>query len=152
LSVPVRSFLPQSDADLVASPWHVCYPGSFDSTDGREVIVGAVTSPITNPAAVIAGVLRDGELVIVGQTGPLSPAQSRELAAHLSPAGADHPWPDQIGSDVFGHRQLVPITKVYPVPVLEVAADPALNAGGYRHLLRYIRLRADMDPTDVEAP
>jgi hypothetical protein len=48
--------------------------------------------------------------------------------------------------------QLVPITKVYPVPVLEVAADPALNAGGYRHLLRYIRLRADMDPTDVEGP
>jgi ATP-dependent DNA ligase len=118
----------------------------------REVIVGAVTGPITQPTAVIAGVQRDGELLIVGRTAPLSAAQSRALAAHLSPAGTDHPWPDEIGSGVFGHRQLVPITKVLPVLVLEVAADPALHAGGYRHLLRYIRLRGDMDPTDVEAP
>jgi hypothetical protein len=118
----------------------------------REVIVGAVTGPITQPTAVIAAVQRDGELVIVGRTAPLSPAQSRDLAAHLSPAGADHPWPDEIGSGVFGYRQRVPITKVSPMLVLEVAADPALHAGGYRHLLRYVRLRADMDPTDVEAP
>jgi hypothetical protein len=46
----------------------------------------------------------------------------------------------------------VPVTKVSPVLVLEVAADPALHAGGYRHLLRYIRLRADMAPIDVAAP
>jgi hypothetical protein len=101
---------------------------------------------------VIAAVQRDGELVIVGRTGPLSPAQSRELAAQLSPAGADHRWPGEIDSGVFGQRQRVPILKVSPVLVLEVAADPALHAGGYRHLLRYVRLRADMDPTDVEAP
>jgi hypothetical protein len=104
------------------------------------------------PTAVIAGVQRDGELVIVGRTGPLSAAQSRDLAAQLSPAGADHPSPNEIGSGVFGYRQRVPITKVSPVLVLEVAADPALHAGGYRHLLRYVRLRADMNPTDVEAP
>jgi ATP-dependent DNA ligase len=118
----------------------------------REVIVGAVTGPITQPTAVIAAVLRDGELVVVGRTAPLSAAQSRDLAAHLSPAGADHPWPDEIGSGVFGYRQRVLITKVSPVLVLEVAADPALHAGGYRHLLRYVRLRADMDPIDVAAP
>jgi len=41
------------------------------------------------------------------------------------------------------------ITKVSPVLVLEVAADPALYAAGYRHLVRYIRLRAAMAPIDV---
>jgi hypothetical protein len=36
--------------------------------------------------------------------------------------------------------------------VLEIAADPAPDAGRYRHLLRYVRLRVDMDPADVEGP
>jgi ATP-dependent DNA ligase len=50
----------------------------------REVIVGAVTGPITQATAVIAAVQRDGELVVVGRTGPLSPLQSRDLAAPLA--------------------------------------------------------------------
>jgi ATP-dependent DNA ligase len=116
----------------------------------REVIVGAVTGPITAPTAVIAGLFRAGELVVAGRTSLLTAAQSRELAALLQPASDDHPWPDQIASGVFGQRQDVAITRVQPLLVLEVAADPATSAGRYRHTLRYIRLRADLDPAHVE--
>ncbi len=118
----------------------------------REVIVGAVTGPITRPEAVIAGALREGELLVVGRTVPLPVAQARELAAQLSPAGDEHPWPDEIGSGVFGPPKRVRITKVQPVLVLEVAADAAQQSGRYRHVLRYVRLRADMDLADVAEP
>lgn len=118
----------------------------------REVIVGAVTGSLTQPTAVIGGVLRDGELAIVGRTTQLTSAQSRQLAAQLTPAETDHPWPDQISSGVFGQRKTVTIAKVAPTLVLEVAADPALQAGRYRHGLRYLRLRVDMAPVDVEPP
>jgi ATP-dependent DNA ligase len=118
--------------------------------ESREVIVGAVTGPLTAPTAVIAGLLRAGQLVVAGRTSALTAAQSQELAALLQPAGDDHPWPDHIASGVFGQHQHVPITRVQPRLVLEVAADPATSAGRYRHTLRYIRLRADMDPADVD--
>jgi ATP-dependent DNA ligase len=118
----------------------------------REVIVGAVTGPLASPTAVIGGVLRGGELTVVGRTGQLTAAQSRDLAAHLAPAGSDHPWPDEISPGVFGQRKRVTIIKVDPTLVLEVASDPALQAGRYRHAMRYLRLRADMDPADIEPP
>ena len=118
----------------------------------REVIVGAVIGPITGPEAVVAGAFQGGELLILGRTVPLTATQSRQLAAMLAPAGQQHPWPDEISSGVFGQRARVPITKVQPVLVLEVAADAAQQAGRYRHALRYLRLRDDVDPTDVVAP
>jgi ATP-dependent DNA ligase len=118
----------------------------------REVIVGAVTGSLAQPTAVIGGVLRDGALVMVGRTTQLTPAQARQLAAQLATAPDDHPWPDEISSGVFGQRKSVTITKVQPTLVLEVAADPALQAGRYRHALRYLRLRADVAPDDVEPP
>ena len=74
------------------------------------------------------------------------------MGKHLTPADHGHPWPDAIGTGVFGQRARVAITQVRPVLVLEVAADPALQGRRYRHALRYLRLREDMDPTDVDAP
>lgn len=44
------------------------------------------------------------DLEIVGRTVRLNPAQAAELAAVLKPAGAQHPWPDEIGADHWGHR------------------------------------------------
>jgi hypothetical protein len=72
-----------------------------------EVIVGAVTGSIDRPSAVIGGVLRAGDLVDVGRTAELTRAQADELAATLTPAGGEHPWPDEIGTDVFGNHQRV---------------------------------------------
>jgi ATP-dependent DNA ligase len=77
-----------------------------------EVIVGAVTGSIDRPSAVIGGVLRAGDLVVVGRTAELTRAQADELAAALTPAGGEHPWPDEIGTGVFGTHQRVTLTKV----------------------------------------
>jgi hypothetical protein len=77
----------------------------------REVIIGGVLGPITRPDVVIAGQYsKTGELLIVGRTVPLTTTQSAQLGAVLSPAGPDHPWPDQItsyrwgGKDALKHR------------------------------------------------
>ena len=106
---------------------------------------------IANPQIVVAG-LRDtaGDLVIAGRTVPLSAAQTKALAAVLEPPTSPHPWPDEIGSGVFGGApDKVAITHVEPLVVAEVTADSALQAGKYRHPLRYVRHRPDLNPSDV---
>jgi ATP-dependent DNA ligase len=39
---------------------------------------------------------------------------------------------------------------VRPNVVVEVAADAALQTDHYRHPLRFVRHRSDLDPADVE--
>jgi len=116
----------------------------------HEVIVGAVIGPMTRPETVVAGLYRGDELVIVGRTVPLTRAQSQSLAAVLEPAAAKHPWPDTIGSGRFGgSRAPAPLTKVAPTVVAEVSADTGVQAGVWRHPLRYLRHRPDLTPTDL---
>jgi hypothetical protein len=43
----------------------------------------------------------------------------------------------------------VPLTRVDPVVVVEVSADAALQAGVFRHPLRYVRVRPDLEPADL---
>jgi ATP-dependent DNA ligase len=121
------------------------------SWETTEVLAGGVIGPIERPSQLVAGRYRDGELVVVGRTSPLSPRQSAELAAALRPAGDDHPWPDRIGTGRFGGGRLsVPLTRVDPVVVVEVSADAALQAGVFRHPLRYVRVRPDLEPADLQ--
>jgi hypothetical protein len=55
-----------------------------------------------------------------------------------------------ISSSRFGaSRDKVQLIKVEPLLVVEVSADAALQAGGYRHPLRFIRLRFDLTPQDL---
>ncbi|TCO33048.1 ATP dependent DNA ligase-like protein [Kribbella steppae] len=116
----------------------------------REVIVGGVIGPIDRPEVVIAGRYRAGELVMVGRTVPLSVADSHQLGAVLRPATRGHPWPDEIASVLWGGKDSKkPLTKVRPDVVVEVLADAAMQAGQWRHGLRYVRYRADMQPDDV---
>ena len=42
-----------------------------------------------------------------------------------------------------------PLTKIEPLVVAEVTADTALQAGQWRHPLRLVRIRADLDPADL---
>jgi ATP-dependent DNA ligase len=119
------------------------------SWETTEVLAGGVIGPIERPSQLVAGRYRDGELVVVGRTSPLSPAQSAELAAVLTPAD-DHPWPDRIGTGRFGGGRLsVPLTRVRPDVVVEISADAALQAGVFRHPLRYVRVRPDLQDGDV---
>ena len=120
------------------------------SWETTEVVAGGVIGTLERPSQLVAGTYRDGELVVVGRTSPLSPRQSEELAAVLTPADADHPWPDRIGTGRFGGGRLsVPLTRVRPELVVEVSADAALQAGVFRHPLRFVRLRPDLRPEDV---
>lgn len=119
--------------------------------DTVDVICGGVIGPIEHPEVVIAGRYRGDELVMVGRTVGLTTAQSAELAALLRPARPRHPWPDEVSSQRWGGRDSrKPLTKVEPTVVVEVSADAALQAGQWRHPLRMVRPRADLDPADVE--
>jgi ATP-dependent DNA ligase len=122
------------------------------SWETTEVLAGGVIGPVERPSQLVAGRYRDGELVVVGRSSPLSPAQSAELAAVLRPAGAHHPWPERIGTGRFGGGRLaVPLTRVEPTAVVEVSADAALQAGVFRHPLRFVRVRPDLRPDDLPA-
>lgn len=120
------------------------------SRESTEVIVGAVTGSLARPETVVAGAVRDGVLQIVGKSTPLTKTQAAELAQALTPAAPEHPWPDQVAATRFGSsREKVTLVKVEPVLVAEVLADAALDAGGYRHPLRYLRLRRDLSADDL---
>jgi ATP-dependent DNA ligase len=120
------------------------------SWETTEVLAGGVIGPIGRPSQLVAGRYRDGELVVVGRTSPLSPRQSAELAAVLTPASDDHPWPARIGTGRFGGGRLsVALTRVEPAVVVEVSADAALQAGVFRHPLRFVRVRPDLEPGDL---
>ena len=68
----------------------------------------------------------------------------------LRKAKRDHPWPDEIGTGRWGGKSgKVVLTKVDPVVVVEVSADAAVQAGQWRHRLRMVRIRAEMQPADV---
>jgi len=118
--------------------------------DSHELIVGAVIGPIDRPESIVAGLYRDGTLVIAGRSVPLTTAQSRSLAMVLTPAQTNHPWPDTVTSHRFGGGgDRVVLTKVEPTVVAEVTADSALQGGVWRHPLRFIRYRTDLNPDDL---
>jgi ATP-dependent DNA ligase len=120
------------------------------SWETTEVLAGGVIGPIERPSQLVAGRYRDGELVVVGRTSPLNPRQSAELGALLAPPAGDHPWPERIGTGAFGGGKLsVALTRVEPAVVVEVSADAALQAGVFRHPLRYVRVRPDLRPEDL---
>lgn len=120
------------------------------SWETTEVLAGGVIGPIGAPSQLVAGRYRDGELVVVGRTSPLDPQQSAELAAVLRPATDGHPWPERIGTGAFGGGRLsVALTRVQPTVVVEVSADAALQAGVFRHPLRFVRIRSDLRPEDL---
>jgi len=130
-------------------------PGARDwlkvkSWETTEVVVGGVIGRIERPSQLVVGRYRDGELVVVGRTTPLSPAQAATLDGVLVTAGAGHPWPERIGTGAFGGGRLqVALTRVVPAAVVEVRADAALSAGVFRHPLRYLRTRPDLTPADL---
>jgi ATP-dependent DNA ligase len=116
----------------------------------REVVVGGVIGPLHRPEAVVAGLYAGTELVIVGRSTVLTDVQSRSLGALLRPPEGPHPWPDEVSPGHFGGgRRKIPLTKAEPRVVAEVTADTALQAGKFRHPLRYVRPRADLEPDDL---
>ena len=123
----------------------------FKHRTTEDAVIGAVIGPVTRPESIVAGrYTHSGQLVIVGRSVPLSPAQSASLGAVLIPAGSGHPWPDTIISSRFGAgRDRVRLTKVKPTIVAEFSADTARQAGVWRHGVRYLRYRPELRPDDI---
>ena len=120
-----------------------------------DVVVGAVIGQIFRPEAVVVGRYDvAGRLHIAGRSSPLSPHVSRQLGKMLHPAGAGHPWPEvlapgALGGRFTGAREPINLTRVEPVAA-EVSADAAVSHGSFRHLVRFVRLRPELDAEDPQ--
>lgn len=108
-----------------------------------------MTGTLEHPEVLIVGRYRGKTLEVVGRTVPLKAAQSRAIVELLTSARARHPWPDRLSTH-WGQSK-TPIVKVRPKIVVEVEADASVDDNGhYRHPLRFVRHRSDLDPADVE--
>ncbi|MDF2048880.1 hypothetical protein [Arthrobacter sp. Cr_A7] len=120
-----------------------------------DIICGAVIGPITQPSEVVAGLILDGQLRIVGRSTPLKTRESRELARWLQPPTAEHPWPAIVKGTALDrfHRDKEPLalTLVEPV-VVEVSADTAWSGRSFRHPMRLLRARPELPTADVVLP
>jgi hypothetical protein len=120
-----------------------------------EVVCGAVIGPISQPSEIVAGLVLDGELRIVGRSTPLKTAAGRELARWLEPPRGPHPWPATVKGttlDRFNRdKEPVALTLVEPV-VVEVSADTAWSGRSFRHPLRLVRARPELSPADTGLP
>jgi ATP-dependent DNA ligase len=123
--------------------------------DVTDVVCGAVIGSLSQPQAVVAGLPMEGRLRIVGRSTALSTRVARELARHLRPAQPGHPWPTEITETALNRfskdKGPVQLTLVEPL-AMEVATDVAWSGQAFRHPLKFLRARPDLDPTTVELP
>ncbi|MGM0931145.1 MAG: hypothetical protein ACQEXN_15770 [Actinomycetota bacterium] len=110
--------------------------------------------PLTRPEAIVAGLPIDGELRIVGRSAPLKTAAAKLLGSQLRAAGPDHPWPHWVKSTVLNRFNAdageTELTLVEPL-VVEVSADTAMSGTSFRHAVRFLRARQDLDPAEFES-
>jgi hypothetical protein len=117
-----------------------------------EAVIGGVLGSIAQPGALLVGRYDDrGRLRVAGRTHALHPRARREVAAVLTSAGDQHPWPSTIPSSRFGQLLSEPVeyTKVAPTAVVELDVDTAFEHHRWRHPTRFVRVRAELRPTDL---
>ncbi|WP_309070284.1 ATP-dependent DNA ligase [Arthrobacter sp.] len=120
-----------------------------------DVVCAAVIGPISRPEMVVAGLRIDGELRIVGRSSMLKASASKALAAHLTLGNPGHPWPTEVKSgaiDRFNSTSSTTVLTLVEPLVVEVSADTAFSGSSFRHALRYIRARPELDPASVVVP
>lgn len=119
--------------------------------DSKEAVVGAVTGAPERPGTALLGRWdTEGRLRYLGRTVPLSADQARALAAVLTPAQSGHPWQGRRFSVSWGSHDLLDVDLVEPEVVAEVSVDASRVAGGgWRHSVRWVRLRPDLSPGDL---
>lgn len=123
--------------------------------DTIDVIAGAVIGPMSRPEAVVVGLPVAGELRIAGRSTPLPLHVARTLSTQLQPPEGEHPWPEVVSPGAVDRfnagRDPVRLTLVEPF-VIEVSADVALSGRSFRHAVRFIRTRPELDVAEVEWP
>ena len=123
--------------------------------DVVDVVCGAVVGSRTRPAYIVVGMPVGGRLRIVGRSTPISARAAAELAPHLQRPHGPHPWPAVITGTMLDRfskdKGEIPLTLVEPI-VVEVSADVAWSGIAFRHAVRLVRVRPDLDPGSVELP
>ncbi|OJF13008.1 hypothetical protein BG844_17660 [Couchioplanes caeruleus subsp. caeruleus] len=140
----------------LASPYRAGRAGAWWKVKRRvttEAIVGGVIGATDDPRALLLGRLDRGRLRYVGRTVPLALSQRQEAARLLTAADGEHPWPNPLPAAWIGQldqREPQPYAQVEPLLVAEIVVDQAYEYGRFRHAVRHLRIRADLDPGDVE--
>lgn len=118
--------------------------------DTLEMIVGAVTGAPHRPRTLLLGRHDfDGRLQYAGRTSALPGVQAQIMGGLLRPV-ADHPWAGWSFSAGWGSREKLQVSLVVPETVVEISVDVSRDARGrLRHLVRFVRVRADMAVEDV---
>lgn len=123
--------------------------------DVWDVVCAAVIGSVAQPQDIIAGLPVGGDLKIVGRSTVPSTKTGRELGRHLHPAGAGHPWPEEISESSLNRFSKdtgpVRLTLVEPF-VVEVSADVTWSGTSFRHPVAYSRPRPELDPAEVRVP
>jgi ATP-dependent DNA ligase len=144
----------------VKAAWQSYQPGvrqwwKVKRRETLDVVCAAVIGPLNQPQAIIAGLPVDGQLRIVGRSTVLSTRIGRELGRQLRPAQPGHPWPEEVTETSLNRfskgKGTVRLTLVEPF-VVEIASDVAWTGKSYRHPIKLLRTRPELDPADVELP
>lgn len=118
-----------------------------------DLVCGAVTGPLGRPETVVVGAVDEDEVLrVLGRSSPLTAAAARSLARVLEPAAEKHPWPVELKPGAFSRdRSPIPLNRVEPL-VVEVSADSAWSGKSFRHPVRFLRARPELDWQLVEMP
>jgi ATP-dependent DNA ligase len=120
-----------------------------------EAVVGAVTGSLEEPEGLLLGRFdEDGGLRFVARSAPLSPEAAADLAGRLTPARRpehvgepEHPWLHERFTSRWKPTTPIEIALVRPELVAEFSADvPQDREGGWRQLVRFLRLRPELRP------
>ncbi|KOX11675.1 hypothetical protein ADL05_23225 [Nocardiopsis sp. NRRL B-16309] len=114
-----------------------------------EAIVGGVVGSVHMPRALLLGRWKPevDKLVLVGRTTDLDGHQQAVIADLVHKAGSDHPWPPTYTPTWGADR--APYSRVRPELVVEVEPDVAVSHGRWRHPVKYIRPRPDVQLGEV---
>ncbi|MFI9149499.1 ATP-dependent DNA ligase [Streptomyces sp. NPDC053367] len=115
-----------------------------------EAVLAGITGSFALPRTMLLGRYDTaGGLRLIARTTPLRTAERRAIAQRVSPGGPDHPWHGRRFTASWGARGGLEFHPVRPELVVEFVADTAVDAGRYRHPVRYHRLRDDLAPDQV---
>lgn len=115
-----------------------------------EALIGAVTGYIDHPQDLLLGRFdRSGHLRYVGRTIPLKSAAAAEIGAVLAPAAPGHPWAGHRFSAAWARARRFRRPFVEPTTVAEISVDDAKDRAIYRHLVKFVRIRAELHPTQA---
>ncbi|MEV7889927.1 ATP-dependent DNA ligase [Streptomyces sp. NPDC002817] len=115
-----------------------------------EAVIGGVTGTAAGPLTLLLARYDEaGDLRLIARSTPLTTVVRRDLGSRLHPDDAGHPWHGRRFSAGWGTRGELQFQPVRPELVAEFLADTAVDDGRYRHPVRFLRLREEMNPRDV---